>query len=455
MEKYNYFAVNLIHSEHLLEFTALKDFNRFLITQKQSTIFVLNNSDGKAEHFAISYKGGLLRQATEGFKTLEDYNESLRDQFPDSESFYSARQMGYKSYADYKLVSEAGITNADDYKAMKEKGFAEGFAEWKAAAGSDSEKYSNVYEFYKDAVAKGFESYAEFNKATKNGFADGHAYKIALAKGFETNDDFNLAIKLGIDTGNELEFVRKNNLRDRADYLRFLDLELFRKSGCKHDQCVTIVMLSKLPQNKKISINKLEELLAREIATYHYSDTKALPPWFTIAYNGKQSFVDFLLNNNFVKKYGHYDNDGEYFETKALQDRKVVIDGSNVAHNSQGNQNSKPYALNVIRLVRELKRKGFTDISVIADASLRHRIEDKENLNELKKIADYSESPAETPADIFILNYIKHHHCLLISNDLFREWKKLDPWIALNIDYYRFTFMIKEDVVLLPDLDKA
>ncbi|QQS31519.1 MAG: hypothetical protein IPM47_18015 [Sphingobacteriales bacterium] len=48
----------------------------------------------------------------------------------------------------------------------------------------------------------------------------------------------------------------------------------------------------------------------------------------------------------------------------------------------------------------------------------------------------------------------KKEHCLLISNDVFRDWKLLDPWIALNIDYYRISFMIKEDTVLLPDLDK-
>ena len=109
---------------------------------------------------------------------------------------------------------------------------------------------------------------------------------------------------------------------------------------------------------------------------------------------------------------------------------------------------------NVIRLVKELRNRGFNDISIIADASLRHRIEDKDKLNELKKMVEYQEAPAENPADIFIIQYVKQEHCLLVSNDLFRKWKKLDPWVAQNIDYYRIAFMIKEDMVLLPDLDK-
>lgn len=91
---------------------------------------------------------------------------------------------------------------------------------------------------------------------------------------------------------------------------------------------------------------------------------------------------------------------------------------------------------------------------MIADASLRYRIEDKDRLQELKKLVNFIEAPAENQADIFILQLVKKEHCLLISNDVFRDWKLLDPWIALNIDYYRISFMIKEDTVLLPDLDK-
>ena len=153
-----------------------------------------------------------------------------------------------------------------------------------------------------------------------------------------------------------------------------------------------------------------------------------------------------------MKEYGHYHSDGTYFQVNKLQDRKVVIDGSNVAHNSQGNEKSKPAYANIILLVNELKAKGFTHIKVINDASLKHKISDIEKLGELKKLAEVSESPAETAADIFLINYVKSNHCLLISNDGFLEWRGADQWVLDNIDFYRLAFKITGDHVSLPDL---
>lgn len=453
-EMYSYFPVTLVKTEHLLEFATLKDFSRFLLVHKINTVFLINNEQGEATHFAISYKGGLLRQATMGFKTIEDYTKSVSEQFPDAHSFYAALQMGYKTYADYKIVSEAGISNNDEYKAMKGKGFVEGYTDYKQLEKSDESVFANPYELYKHAMANQFENYAEYKAALEKGYNNGGIYRAATAKGFENAADYELSSKLGFDNARDLNYARKHKIRDRADFMRFNDLEMLKDTNAKHDQRLLLTLLSKLPDGKKVSINKLDELLTNALPEYEYADTRKMPEWFTIGFSNKQSIVDFLLNDNAVKKYGHYDTDGEYFETKAVQNRTVVIDGSNVAHNSNGNPNSKPLAANVIAIVKELKKRGFSDITVISDASLRHRLEDKDKLAELKKMAGYLEAPAEAPADIFIIQYVKHHHCLLVSNDLFREWKSLDPWVAHNIDYYRIAFMIKDDAVMLPDLDK-
>jgi hypothetical protein len=35
---------------------------------------------------------------------------------------------------------------------------------------------------------------------------------------------------------------------------------------------------------------------------------------------------------------------------------------------------------------------------------------------------------------------------------MFRDWKKLEPWIEDNIDFYRIRFRIEGDKVLLPGL---
>ena len=64
-----------------------------------------------------------------------------------------------------------------------------------------------------------------------------------------------------------------------------------------------------------------------------------------------------------------------------------------------------------------------------------------------------SDKPAEKAADIFIIEYVKQNHCLLVSNDTYREWKNHDPWVAQNIDFYRLTFMINDGLVILPDFE--
>jgi len=40
----------------------------------------------------------------------------------------------------------------------------------------------------------------------------------------------------------------------------------------------------------------------------------------------------------------------------------------------------------------------------------------------------------------------------MVSNDNFREWKIQDPWAAENVDFYRLSFIIKGNEVLMPDL---
>ncbi len=454
-ETHKYFSVKILHSELLLEFTKLREFIRFLQTHRINTVFKVINDQEEVTHFAVSYKGGLMRQATEGYESLEDFNIATRERYPDAASFYTAHKMGYKNYNEYKIAIEGGIGSYDEFIIMKEKGFVEGYTEWKTIASDGPLAFANPFELYKHAIDKQFENYAEFKKATEKGFESGGIYRAATSKGFVSSADFDFAVQLGIDNANELIIIRKNKIRDRTDYMRFLDLECLKETDCKHDQRVLLTLLSKLPDGRKVSINKLDELFVKSLKEYQYTDTNELPQWFSIGFDGRKSIVDFLTNHTAVKKYGHYDTDGEFFETKSIQSRSVVIDGSNVAFNNAGNtNNAKARIENVILVVEELKKRGFTQITVIVDASLRYRLEDKDRLPELKEMVDYLEAPAEAPADIFILQVVKHEHCLLVSNDIFREWKVQDPWVAQNIDFYRMSFMIKDDKVLLPDLDK-
>ncbi|MCY7408694.1 MAG: hypothetical protein LH473_00330 [Chitinophagales bacterium] len=257
----------------------------------------------------------------------------------------------------------------------------------------------------------------------------------------------------GFDSGQDLKLARELKVRDRDDFHKLTDLKFVQSSAkCSIDESILLVLLSKLPDDKKVSINKLSELFEKGKEEYRFADTGEMPEWFETTLNDRGAVIHFITKNESIKKYGHYYSDGEYFETSKLRERDVVIDGSNVAYNSKGNAESKPYLKNIIILIHELKRIGFTGVTVIVDASLKHRIADADKLKELKELANYMEAPAENPADIFIIQYVKRNHCLLVSNDTFREWKLTDPWSAENIDFYRMSFMITGETVLLPDI---
>jgi hypothetical protein len=453
--EFQYFPAKIIHSAQQVELNSVDDFRQFAELFNSRVIFLIPGEKDIPSHFALIHNGTLIQQSTQGFKTLKDYIESARHHFPDALTYYEAVQMKYSEYEEYKLVKEAGISDKLVFEKMKSQGFMKGFADFISAQSEHPElpeinATSNPYKLYQFANEKGFVSFDEFFAAWKKGFTDAGLYKVATEKGFENATDYKDAQKAGLQNAGDLKFAREHKIRDSVDFKKFIDLAYLRDTGYTYDQRALYALVSKLPDGKKVSINKLLELNEKALEEYRYTDTGSLPEWFTVSLNGKESIIEFLSQSEPIKKFGHYDHDGEFFETMRLQERKVVIDGSNVAHNSQGTSNSKPYASNIIKLVDELKKRGFSEILVINDASLKHRVSDHENFKALQDIL--LTAPAEKPADVFIIDYVKRHRCLLVSNDTFREWKVRDSWIAENIDYYRLSFLIEKDTVLLPDL---
>lgn len=454
---YNYFRLQKVQSEHILVFDGLAEFSRFVELQQLKTIFLLSNSNGEPEHFLITHKGGLLQQATMGFRKLEDYITAQQKKFPDARTFYQALQEGYTEYEDYRLVQEAGIDDKLLFEKIKTAGFVSGYTEYEEQLKNAEDapaigSFTNAHQLYQHALAQGFQNYPEFKNAYTKGFTNADTYSVATSRGFKTMADYADAQQRNILNAEDLAFARLHNLRNDEDAHRFVNLESLNHAGAGHDQRVLLSLLSKLEQGKKISINKLLEKFDTAQNEYRYADNGQMPPWYKTEFKDDAAVTHYLTHNEHVKKYGSYDTDGEFFEINHLKDREVVIDGSNVAHNSHGNDKSKPYYANIIKTVKFLKQKGFTKVSVIVDAALKHRVADAELLSELKNITEFSEAPKETPADIFIIRHVKRNHCLLISNDTFREWKVQDTWVADNIDYYRLTFMIKGNDVLMPDV---
>lgn len=97
--------------------------------------------------------------------------------------------------------------------------------------------------------------------------------------------------------------------------------------------------------------------------------------------------------------------------------RKVLVDGSNVAHATEGGE----ARLSNIELVRaKLRQKGFEPL-IVADAALRHQIDDKQGYERLIEGGVVHQAPAGTDADYFILSFAREMDARILTNDRFRD----------------------------------
>ncbi len=99
---------------------------------------------------------------------------------------------------------------------------------------------------------------------------------------------------------------------------------------------------------------------------------------------------------------------------------KVIIDASNVAHYGKGKEGS-PRLDNVLKSIEALKALGYEPYT-IADASLRHEIDKKEEFNKLLEDEKIVQVPSGTTADHFILKIAEEEEAKILSNDIFREY---------------------------------
>lgn len=99
------------------------------------------------------------------------------------------------------------------------------------------------------------------------------------------------------------------------------------------------------------------------------------------------------------------------------QSERVIVDASNVAHSTEKDS----ARLTNVRLVRDrLTEDGLTPI-LVADAALRHQIDDLEGYEALVKAGDIKQAPAGTDADYFILTFARELDASVLSNDRFKD----------------------------------
>lgn len=101
----------------------------------------------------------------------------------------------------------------------------------------------------------------------------------------------------------------------------------------------------------------------------------------------------------------------------------VLIDASNVAHSTEGEQ---PRLENIALVVRKLREEGYEPI-VMADAALRHQIDDKDGYERRIDEGKIRQAPAGTDADYFLLSFARELDALIVSNDRFRDRAEAFP----------------------------
>ena len=117
---------------------------------------------------------------------------------------------------------------------------------------------------------------------------------------------------------------------------------------------------------------------------------------------------------------------------------KVVVDASNVAHYVK-NENGQPQMSNILAAVKALE-EGEDEFVIIADASLRHDIDDKESYERLLESENVEEVPAGNDADHFILDIATTERAKILSNDKFRDYAAE----FRNISSMRIPFVIEK-----------
>ena len=119
----------------------------------------------------------------------------------------------------------------------------------------------------------------------------------------------------------------------------------------------------------------------------------------------------------------------------------VLVDGSNVAHSSEGEH---PELANIVAVCGKLREEGYEPV-VVVDAALRHQIDDRVGYERLVDDGTIRQAPAGTDADYFILSFARELDASIVSNDRFRDRQKAFPEAAKRLIRY---MVVKGEVVL-------
>ena len=119
----------------------------------------------------------------------------------------------------------------------------------------------------------------------------------------------------------------------------------------------------------------------------------------------------------------------------------VLVDGSNVAHSTEG---EKAQLANIVAMRAKMQEEGFDPV-VVVDAALRHQIDDPAGFERLVESGVVRQAPAGTDADYFLLSFARELDARIVSNDRFRDRLGAFPDAADRLIRY---MIVEREVVL-------
>ena len=122
----------------------------------------------------------------------------------------------------------------------------------------------------------------------------------------------------------------------------------------------------------------------------------------------------------------------------------VILDGSNIAWEEKS-LGEKPKISNIEAMINRLSRANFEKIVTVADAALRYQIDNQKRLDKLVKEGAVKMLPARVDGDKFILRLAEEENAMIVSNDMFKEFRETAPWI----DQRRIPYTILDGEVYL------
>lgn len=120
--------------------------------------------------------------------------------------------------------------------------------------------------------------------------------------------------------------------------------------------------------------------------------------------------------------------------------RIAIVDGSNVAHSTEG---GAARLSNILVMRDKLAEKGWEPV-VVVDAALRHQIDDRAGYEQMVDDGKVKQAPAGTDADYFILSFARELGARVVSNDRFRD--RMDEFKDVSRRFIRY--MIVEGEVV-------